>query len=514
MDNDTPPPPHDESHRSFISSGNDPDSTDVEDTMDDTTLPPYRNDAGTTEFEPSKIPSRLDGPDHTETAEQAIPPGRVEAYGAAPSDWERPVDANPFTYDEPTRDLPPVAVAPRGPSTRPMRGSYPGDTIKATNQESRGGLYLLGALLAAVVGSILTVGLLALTGTFDDPPVVESAPPVTVIETNQEPTQIINDIGAAVNPTAIAAKVFPSIVTVSVLDDGADSDGNPAQVITGSGSGVVQSTDGYIITNHHVIDGGNAYAVTFEDGRRYEAQLIGSDSLTDLAVLQISATGLVPIEYGSTDSLAIGDPAVAVGNPLGQDGGSSITAGIISAFNRRVDFADTSSLFGMIQTDAAINSGSSGGALVDAEGRLIGITSAIGVSTAGPEGIGYAIPIELVKRITDEIIETGDVEHPFMGVTMSSYLSEADDGAIVPSGAIIGGIEDIEGFPSAAGAAGIEPGDVIIKVGDEPISSQSDLILAVRLYRVGDVVTFTVVRDSEELTFDVTLAQRPPEFEG
>jgi S1-C subfamily serine protease len=482
--------------------------------MDDTTLPPRRKDAATAELEPSQATSSLDGPDQTETVKDAALPGQAAIPDAAPGDWERPVDPSPFTYDEPTRDLPPVVATPRSPSSRPVRGSYPGDSVTATSQESRGGLYLIGALLAAVVGSMLTVGLLALTGTFDDPPVAVSSPPVTVVETSREPTQIINDIGAAVNPTAIAAKVFPSIVTVSVLDDGADSDGNPAQIITGSGSGVVQSTDGYIITNHHVIDGGNAYAVTFEDGRRYEAQLIGSDSLTDLAVLQISASGLVPIEYGSTDSLAIGDPAVAVGNPLGQDGGSSITAGIISAFNRRVDFADTSSLFGMIQTDAAINSGSSGGALVDAEGRLIGITSAIGVSTAGPEGIGYAIPIELVKRITDEIIETGDVEHPFMGVTMSSYLSEADDGAIVPAGAIIGGIEDVDGFPSAAGAAGIEPGDVIIKVGDEPISSQSDLILAVRLYRVGDVVTFTVVRDGEELTFDVTLAKRPPEFEG
>ena len=168
----------------------------------------------------------------------------------------------------------------------------------------------------------------------------------------------------------------------------------------------------------------------------------------------------------------------------------------------------------MIQTDAAINSGSSGGALVDAEGRLIGITSAIGVSTAGPEGIGYAIPIELVDRITAELIETGDVIHPFIGVTMQSFFDLAPDGAIVPSGAVIESIESGAGSVSAAGDAGIEAGDVIVDIGGKSISSQSDLILAVRLYRVGDTVTFTVKRGGDALQFDVTMGQRPEEFRG
>jgi serine protease Do len=243
----------------------------------------------------------------------------------------------------------------------------------------------------------------------------------------------------------------------------------------------------------------------------YDAELIGTDPLTDLAVIKIEATGLVPIDFGSVDGLELGDPAIAVGNPLGQDGGSSISVGIISAFDRRVDFGDGSSLFGMIQTDAAINSGSSGGSLLNADGDLIGITSAIGVSNAGPEGIGYAIPVNLVQRITDEIIETGDVRHPFLGVTIETYVEELADGATAPRGARI---VSIEGTDSAAGSAGLQAGDIIVGIGDREISSQTDLILAVRLYRVGDSVTFTAIRDGATDDYTVVMGQRPETFGG
>jgi len=366
------------------------------------------------------------------------------------------------------------------------------------------------ALIAGVVGALLVVGILAATGTFDSNTEAEASAAVTATTVPATPivTEITNEAGAAVNPTAVAVKVLPSVVTVNVFDD---AGGDTSRVATGSGSGVVMSADGYIITNHHVIDGADTFDVVFEDARIYPATLVGSDSLTDLAVLRIEADVLVPVDFGSTDDLLVGDPAVAVGNPLGQQGGASITAGIVSAFDRRVDFADGTSLFGMIQTDAAINSGSSGGALVDAEGKLVGITSAIGVSTAGPEGIGYAIPIELVDRITSEIIETGDVIHPFLGVTIQTFFETASDGATIPAGAII---ESIEGADSAAGSAGLEAGDIIIQIGDDEITSQSDLILAVRLYRVGEIVTFTVDRNGATMAFDVTMGQRPPEFQG
>jgi S1-C subfamily serine protease len=297
-------------------------------------------------------------------------------------------------------------------------------------------------------------------------------------------------------------------VTISIFSTETE-DGDISGI--GSGSGVVMSSDGYIITNHHVIDGGDTFSVVFEDGRVYEAELVGSDDLTDIAVLKIDASSLTPTEFGSVDALRQGDPVVAIGNPLGQDGGSSVSVGIISAFDRRVDFGGDDSLFGMIQTDAAINSGSSGGGLFDADGRLIGITSAIGVSQAGPEGIGYAIPIELVDRITAEIIETGDVIHPFLGVTVATYDEVAADGAITPAGAII---DTVEGAVTAAREAGLESDDIVIGIGGREIMSQTDLILAVRLYRVGDEVEFVVLRDGERESFLVVMGQRPADEGG
>ncbi len=430
-----------------------------------------------------------------------------------PEVWEASFEPDdpplvPFVYDEtapipePVTEYQPEPVSARISEIPPKRGSNTA-------------LFLAGAVIAGILGALLTIGVLAVTGTFDDPEVVAAPPPTAVNgeEASQTveipPAQIINDLGSAVNPTAVAAKALPAIVTVTVANASTDED---VELVTiGSGSGVVISAEGYIITNHHVIEGGNTYQVEFEDGRTYPATLVGSDDLTDLAVLQIDATGLTPVEFGSTETLNLGDPAVAIGNPLGQEGGPSVTVGIISAFDRQVNFADDKRLHGMIQTDAAINSGSSGGALFDADGNLIGITSAIGVSQAGPEGIGYAIPIELVDRITAEIIETGDVAHPFLGVTIGTHRVRADDGALTPAGAII---DTIEGTDSAAGLAGLQPGDVITSIGGKTITSQTDLILAVRLYRVGDEVEFVALRDEEAVSFNVVMGQRPAEFGG
>lgn len=412
----------------------------------------------------------------------------------------------PFVYDEET-PTPPEDVRPLPVSARIVEPQK--------KKRSNPALLFAGAIVAGIIGALLTVGVLGAAGVFDEPEDV-AAPPTTLVngETASQssevpPPQIINDLGSAVNPTAVAAKAIPSIVTITVANAPIDEDAQTLAI--GSGSGVVMSAEGYIITNHHVIEGGDTFSVEFDDGRIYEATLIGSDDLTDLAVLKIEAAGLTPVDFGSADALSVGDPAVAIGNPLGQEGGASVTVGIISAFDRRVDFSDDTSLSGMIQTDAAINSGSSGGALFDAEGNLIAITSAIGVSTAGPEGIGYAIPIELVDRITAEIIETGDVIHPFLGVSVGTYLDEADDGALFPGGGLV---HSIEGTDSAAGAAGLQAGDVIVGIGGKTITSQSDLILAVRLYRVGDEVEFIATRDGEELTFMVTMGRRPADLQG
>lgn len=359
------------------------------------------------------------------------------------------------------------------------------------------------ALISSVVGAIAVVGILALLGLFSDDAADSaatgrSAPTTTAAR--EIPARITSspaDLGIA---EAVAVKVVPSVVTVVV---GELSGGALTQV--GSGSGVILE-DGYIITNHHVIAGETASRVILQDGRAYDATILGSDAYTDLAVLHVDIDGLAPIEFGSTAGLAIGRTAVAVGNPLGQAGGASLTVGVISALSRTVDFGNGDRLYGMLQTDAPITSGSSGGALVDENGSLVGITSAIGLSEAGAEGIGYAIPVELVQRITGEIIDTGSVKHPFFGIYGFDSITVADDGAFTPAGAEISGLSDGR---SAAGDAGFLAGDIIVDVEGVEIRTMEDFVVELRLFHVGDSIEVTVHRDGEPITATVVLDERP-----
>jgi S1-C subfamily serine protease len=220
----------------------------------------------------------------------------------------------------------------------------------------------------------------------------------------------------------------------------------------------------------------------------------------------VEAADLVPVEIGTTDDLAIGQVAIALGNPLGQSGGASLTVGVLSALSRQVNFEDDSSLFGMLQTDAPITSGSSGGALVDDRGRLIGITTAIGLSQAGAEGIGYAIPVDLVQRVTDEIIATGEVRHAFLGIVGGDHVGSDADGALAPAGAEVIRVEPDD---AAAAQAGLLIGDVVTAIAGVEVSTMQDLVIELRLHRVGDVITLDLIRDGEPLTVTLTLDERP-----
>ena len=386
-----------------------------------------------------------------------------------------------------------------GPTTRPTPPPPPAPDPKQRGHFSTG----LVAFVAAVLGALAVVALLAILGVFEDEPIETAAPAPPAADTTvvrEVTTEIVTVPTAPGVPEAVAIKVVPSVVTVEV----GDLDGDTL-TLNGSGSGVVLQ-DGYIATNHHVIEDASFSRVVLEDGRTYDAEIVGSDAYTDLAVLKVDIEGLQPIEFGSTENLAIGQMAVAVGNPLGQDGGVSLTVGVVSALSRTVDFGDQSALYGMLQTDAPITSGSSGGALVDEGGQLIGITAAIGVSQAGAEGIGYAIPVELVERITNEIIETGTAIHPFIGIYGTDYVVTADDGALTPSGAEIAElIEDA----SPAGDAGFLPGDAIVNVAGAEIRTMEDLVVALRLYHVGDEVLVTVIRDESPISASVLLIERP-----
>lgn len=405
-------------------------------------------------------------------------------------------------YDD-WSDLPPVADTGEfaAPPPAPDRlAHYPSAAIVPKDTQRSRWPLLLGAFAAAFVGALAAVGILVAFGFVEtsSPTTTVAATPTTVIE--RVTTNIVTQEVPAETAAAVAEKVIPSIVTVDVqrLVNGECQS-------FGSGSGVVIDVSGRIATNEHVVDGADCVQVVFQDGRIYDARILGVDPLTDVGLLQIEAAFLEPIDLGTTDDLAIGDTTVAVGNPLGQEGGASLTVGVLSATDRQVNFGDGSALFGMLQTDAPITQGSSGGALVDAAGRLVGITSAIGVSDAGAEGIGYAIPIELVLRVIDEILEKGAVHHAFLGIEGDTFYEILEDGAEAPAGAVVRNVV----ADTSATAIGLQEGDVIISVNGTEITTMDDLIIALRLYRAGEEAEFRVIRGEETLTWTIELGERP-----
>lgn len=319
------------------------------------------------------------------------------------------------------------------------------------------------------------------------------APPeTTVAPTDPAITAVLLDA------SLVGDAVIPSVVTVEIVG----TNGNGNRILLGSGSGVVYDNNGHILTNDHVVAAGTDYEVVLSNGTVYPAELIGADSSTDLAVLKIGAEQLTPIELGSTGALAVGDPAVAVGSPLGLDGGPSLTVGVVSAFGREVRTDSTTVLYGMLQTDAPITQGSSGGALVDGSGRLVGITTAVGVSDVGIEGIGFATPVEVVERVANEIIAGGAASRPFIGIQGITTFADTDDGGSAPIGVLIDSIVPGTG----AAAAGLNEGDVIAAVNGEPVKTMDELIALLREYGSGTSIQVSLA-DGEVIA--VTLGENP-----
>ncbi len=297
----------------------------------------------------------------------------------------------------------------------------------------------------------------------------------------------------------VASRVIPSIVTVQSLETQLDP--------IGSGSGVVISSDGFIVTNHHVIEDADELKVITSEGLSYPAELVGSDPLMDIAVLEVDTVDLDPMEFGSLETLRVGDPAVAVGNPLGLDGGPSVTAGVISAFDRSLvtDFFEGDTLYGLLQTDAPITRGSSGGALADSRGRLLGVTTAIGLADVGAEGLGFAVPVSLLEGIVEDLMAEGQVRHAFLGISGRSAHRELEDGVELPLGV------EIFQFPegSAIAEAGAEEGDVIVALDGVPVKSMPLLVARLRGYRAGDELTVTVQRGDRTVEIDMILDEYP-----
>ena len=322
--------------------------------------------------------------------------------------------------------------------------------------------------------------------------------PVTTPAVAQADADTSGSLGGVSAPSTtsiadIAAQVTPSVVRI----DARSARG------AGSGSGVVYRGDGYVVTNNHVVANAQSVSVTLPDGKEYDAEVVGTDPVSDLAVVRVDATDL-PVATFATETSAIGDSTIAIGSPFGLDG--SVTAGIVSALNRSVT-AQGAPLVDLIQTDAAINPGNSGGALVNGAGEVIGINTVIATSGGGSDGIGFAIPVATVTSVADQIIDSGSVAHAYLGVrgqTVDPQVSQMY-GLGVERGAVIAQVED--GSPAAR--AGLERGDIVTAIGDTPVTSFEELAGRIQRQPVDDTVTLTVVRNGQERQVDVTLSERP-----
>jgi S1-C subfamily serine protease len=330
--------------------------------------------------------------------------------------------------------------------------------------------------------------------------------PIVISRDNQAPMIAVNGDGA--NVPAVAAAVTPSVVRVDIR-----TNGQPGQVSqrTGLGSGVIYSSDGYIITNYHVIDGAQRVRVRLANGDTLDAQIVGSDRLNDLAVLKINRTGLPAINLRPADEpIQVGETVVAIGSPFGLD--ASVSAGIISALDRelRIETSPGEGVLtipSVLQTDAAINPGNSGGPLVDRQGRLLGINTAILTGSGANQGVGFAVSVEQVVISAEQIIADGFVRHALLGISGTTISEERAQelGLDQPRGAVVEVVQE----GSGADRGGVRVGDVITAVDGDTLNDMSELVALVRRQNPGDILTLTVLRNGETLTLQVELGERP-----
>jgi putative serine protease PepD len=398
------------------------------------------------------------------------------------------------TWAAPAQPVQPVpAPAPYHSGYLPPADPHAAPATSTPERPRRGGrlrIGLAGLVAGAVIGGGAGAGVATLV---DDPATTAgtSASAQNVVIENPE---------TATTATAAAAKAAPSVVTIYVAGAGG----------SGSGSGVVLTADGYVLTNNHVVADSSTVQVRTADGALYDAEIVGTDAASDLAVLRLAgAEDLTPATFADSDEVQVGDVAVAIGAPLGLS--NTVTDGIISATGRAVATGgtpDEATVIDAIQTDAAINPGNSGGALVNGAGEVVGINTAIatvaggvpgGQAQSGNIGVGFAIPSNHAERVAREIVETGSATRAFLGV--SARTAADGDNSEVGTGADVVEVEP----GSAAAAAGIRAGDVITAVGDRAISSSTELTAAIRSQAPGEEVTLTVRRGDRSDTVEVTL---------
>ncbi len=365
--------------------------------------------------------------------------------------------------------------------------------------------YLAFGLLGIIVGAALIYGLFVyfLAPEVTGPPVAEEE-----VETDPEEEAEVPDpeLQPAASPCIIEVieEVMPAVVGVSrqvFVSRFGEESLEPAE----SGSGVIISSDGHIITNHHVIEGADSISVLLPDKGRYDAEIVGEDTLTDLALLKIDETGLTAMSLGDSGQLRVGETVAAIGNPLGYFQ-QTVTAGIVSAVDRQVRFPGSDFAYSFVQTDALVNPGNSGGPLVNLEGEIIGINTAK-ISLMGVEGIGLSIPSNTVKRVVDDLLEHGKVIRPHLGVVVDDWPLFSD---VEPDNGVL--ILDIAP-DSPAEEVGLQAGDVIVAMDGREIQYIAQLFDRLLDYYPGDTTVVTFYRDGDRREVEVDLGERPEEWE-
>lgn len=361
----------------------------------------------------------------------------------------------------------------------------------------------------AICASIAICGVLASGGAaYAGTRLAQSQAPQTTIvddKTTEKSDGSSNVNVRVIDVSNVVAKVRPSVVEITTEVVSSGNSLFQQYISEGAGSGVILSEDGYIVTNDHVIDGAASITVKTTDGQEYPAELVGTDPQTDIAVIKIDASGLTPAEIGNSDTIEVGEPAIAVGNPLGSLGGT-VTTGVISAVGREITIENETMT--LLQTDAAINPGNSGGGLFNEEGKLIGVVNAK-QSASGIEGLGFAIPISDVESIIEELKTNGAVtSRPFLNVSLqdiseNTYYTNGSREPLEPGVYIV---QVVRG--GSADQAGLKVGDRIVSFDGEEIDSTATLKKKLRSHVVGDEVEMVIDRNGEEETVNITLQGR------
>lgn len=430
----------------------------------------------TADFEPTAlVPTDAD----VESAPISGSPVNADQY-AAPQEPEWATTTQQLAPDQtPTTHIPPM--------TYPMTGTP--ESVKKSSNANR---FARG--IAMTTGIVLLSGISGVTGAALFNSIQDDSLPVTQTSLDK-PSKTALEAGSV---EKVAAAVLPSTVKINVSGAGS----------AGQGTGIIISKDGTIITNDHVIEAAadrGQITVVFQDGTNASAKIVGRDAATDVAVIKAEGVNnLKPATLGTSSNLQVGQRVVAIGSPFGLE--ATVTDGIISALNRPVSpgsgtsASQTQTIFPAIQTDAAINPGNSGGPLVDLSGRVIGINSAIstGGTGNGSVGLGFAIPINLVSSVSEQILAGEQVEHARIGVNVVGATGEDN---ITQIGAQIG--EVVAG--SAGEKAGLKAGDIVTGVDGHPVASNDGLVATIRGYRPGDKVTLTILRDGKTQEIELTL---------